>query len=461
MRSVVAPRFLTRPQWVSSSGQEAVELAASAGLFLDGWQAHDLDVILAERDDGKWAARTTGVIVPRQNGKGSEIEALELAGLFLFGEQVIMHSAHEFKTSSEAFLRIKALIDNTDDLRRRVKRIHSAHGSEGIELMTGQRLRFVARSKGSGRGFSGDRLILDEAFNLSAQMISAMVPTMGARENPQANFFSSAPILDPCSDVLREFILSGRAGAESLALIEYAAAPDADLDDRGAWAEANPAYPHRLTDDAIRTERTLMADEDFARERCGLWPEGADGGQVIPALMWAGCLKAGSQIEGQQTFALEVAEDRSWSAIAAAGFSTIPNRLHGEVVEYRPGTGWIVERVTELFMRWGGQIAVAKSSPAAAMIPQLEQAGVQVLEVSPEQHARSCGRFYDLVVNDEFAHLGSGELEMAVRSAARKDMGDAWVWSRRRSTIDIAPLVAVTLAVGAITPPTDIENEIW
>ena len=124
-------------------------------------------------------------------------------------------------------------------------------------------------------------------------------------------------------------------------------------------------------------------------------------------------------------------------------------------------SGWIVERVTELFMRWGGQIAVAKSSPAAAMIPQLEQAGVQVLEVSPEQHARSCGRFYDLVVNDEFAHLGSGELEMAVRSAARKDMGDAWVWSRRRSTIDIAPLVAVTLAVGAITPPTDIENEIW
>jgi hypothetical protein len=114
------------------------------------------------------------LLVSRQNGKGSLFEARELAGLFLLGERLIMHSAHEYKTAAEGFLRIRGLIDDTDWLRKRVKRIRTSHGEEGVELygtgrnrMTGgQRLRFVARSAGSGRGFSGDCVILDEAYNL-------------------------------------------------------------------------------------------------------------------------------------------------------------------------------------------------------------------------------------------------------------------------------------------------------
>ena len=75
------PRILFRPPSLSSAGQEAVDLAASAGLFLDPWQQLALDVGLAERDDGKWAAFEVGLIVARQNGKNSVLEARELAGL--------------------------------------------------------------------------------------------------------------------------------------------------------------------------------------------------------------------------------------------------------------------------------------------------------------------------------------------------------------------------------------------
>lgn len=65
--------------------------------MLDEWQRFALDCMLGERADGKWAAFETALIVPRQNGKGSVLEARELAGLFLFGEQLILHSAHEFQ----------------------------------------------------------------------------------------------------------------------------------------------------------------------------------------------------------------------------------------------------------------------------------------------------------------------------------------------------------------------------
>lgn len=209
------PRYHLVPPARSSAGPEAVELAASAGLVLDPWQVDVLEGALGERDDGSWAASEVGLVVPRQNGKGGIVEARELAGLFLFDEKLILHSAHEFKTAAEAFRRLRDLIVNTPDLLAQVapRGIHTSHGEEGIELRTGQRIRFVARSTGSGRGFTGDLVILDEAYNLSGATISALVPTMSARPNPQLWYTSSAPLPRQESDILRRLCRRGRAGA--------------------------------------------------------------------------------------------------------------------------------------------------------------------------------------------------------------------------------------------------------
>lgn len=216
------PTYHLAPPARLSSGRDAVELAASAGLVLDPWQELVLEGALAEEPDprrrgkNRWCAPEVGVIVPRQNGKGGILEARELAGLFLFGERLILHSAHEFKTASEAFKRILVLIQNTPDLWREVKPkggVRTSHGDEGIELRSGQRLRFVARSTGSGRGFTGDCIILDEAYNLSAANMSALLPTLAAVPNPQLWYTSSAPLPRQESDTLRRLCARGRAGA--------------------------------------------------------------------------------------------------------------------------------------------------------------------------------------------------------------------------------------------------------
>ena len=75
------PRISLVPDYVASTGPDAIELAALAGLHLDPWQQLVLTHSLGERPDGKWAAFEVGLVVPRQNGKGSILEARELAGL--------------------------------------------------------------------------------------------------------------------------------------------------------------------------------------------------------------------------------------------------------------------------------------------------------------------------------------------------------------------------------------------
>src|SRR3954470_3723323 len=160
-RPAALPRVRSVPEYDFTSGDDAIELAASAGLILDPWQQLAVRDILAENAAGNWLTFESGLLVPRQNGKGAILEAIEIADMFLFGAQLVIHTAHEFKTAQEAFRRVLFLVENTDALRKRVDRVRTSHGDEGIELKNGARLRFLARSGGSGRGFSCDRLIYD------------------------------------------------------------------------------------------------------------------------------------------------------------------------------------------------------------------------------------------------------------------------------------------------------------
>jgi hypothetical protein len=70
-----APRIHHVPPYVSSAGQQAIEIAEIAGLYLDPWEKLVIGDALGETADGRWAAYRVGLEVPRQNGKGSVLEA--------------------------------------------------------------------------------------------------------------------------------------------------------------------------------------------------------------------------------------------------------------------------------------------------------------------------------------------------------------------------------------------------
>ena len=70
--------------------------AAGFGYDLDPWQDWWLTEACGTRPDGRWAAFETMLICTRQNGKNQALEVRELGGLFLLGESMLIHTAHEF-----------------------------------------------------------------------------------------------------------------------------------------------------------------------------------------------------------------------------------------------------------------------------------------------------------------------------------------------------------------------------
>ncbi len=441
---VQLPRVESVPDYVSSSGVEAVELCAAFGIDLDPWQQHVLMASLGERADGGWAAFEVAVVVSRQNGKGEILLARQLAGLFLLGERLIMHSAHEYKTAAEAFSRIKHVVEGSDELSRAVKTVRTSHGEEGIELRNGNRLRFVARSKGSGRGFSADCVILDEAYELGPEQMAAMLPTLSARPNPQVWYASSAGM--ESSSQLRQVRERGiRGDAAGLAYFEWSADPRCDPDDRDAWAQANPALGLRISESFIERERDAMPEVEFKRERLGVWDD-ASTQAVVPLDVWETLIDRVSQPVDPFAVAVDVSPDRSTSSIAVAGRRR-DGLWHVELVKNALGTAWIVDGLIDL-RRWGGlPVTIDRASGAASLVPTLQEAGVDVRLIGTTEYGQACGAFYDAAMAGRLRHLDQSPLTAAVAGARKRPMVDAWAWNRKDATTDITPLVAVTLAM--------------
>jgi hypothetical protein len=430
-------------------GPDASELAARNGLLLDPWQESVLDGAMSYRLDGSPAADKIGLIVARQNGKNAVLEARELYGLTVQGEWVI-HTSHLFTTTKESFNRLLALIEADPDTKNTLTyQVASPASGYEMRFRSGGRIKFIARSRTSGRGLTGDLLVFDEAQDLNDDALGALLPTISARPGSQTWYQGSAP--GPESTVWQRIRKQGRSGDEDrMAYFEYSADPEADLDDEASWVEANPALGLRITVDAIKAERGSMSDEMFARERLSVSPdvdELAD--RPWSAETWEAVNDANAETAGRLTFALDVNPERTAGCLSVSDGSTV------EVVAHLAGVHWILDRVEEVAGRWGGVVAIHEAGPAGSFIAELEQRNVKVERVGEREFTQACGMFFDAVTDGSVRVRRHPALTAAANGARKKLTGDAWKWARRDATVDVSPLVAVTLAyrTASVSPP--------
>jgi hypothetical protein len=484
------PRFRTVPEGTADSwGPEAIDLAATVGVVADEGQRDVITDGMAHMPDGKWLASEVADIEPRQNGKGVDLEIRALAGLLLVKEPLIIWTAHEFKTANEGFLRMRHYFDNYDHLRKRVRTIRSSTHSVEIILLGGQRLAFLARSGGSGRGFAGVApLFLDEAFALTAEQMAALIFAMSAHPNPQVWYMSSAPLVD--SEVLRDICARGRRGSVGLVYYEWSSsgehkdletlvADNKALSDEEAAngpgrelraqlfakaGQANRALGVRIQPSSILRELKATGVEQFLRERLGVYVENlaGEGFRVIPSQAWTGALDPRGQIDGRPAIGVYVPPDRSYSAIAAAGARVGGGRLievtskrDGTIIDHRPGARWIVGRLKEINDNNDPSVIVVDDQ---AIAEECEAAGIEVHRASVGDVVTGCQMLFDGIAGpDEQArdvhHLGQDVLTTAASGAAKRKVGNSWAWDRHEVTVDIAPLPASSLALfGHSTP---------
>ena len=471
------PRFESYPLFHTSAADDAIDLAAIAGLTMDPWQEYVLRGALGERKDGRWSAFRTCLVVPRQNGKNAILEARELAGLLLFGEKVIVHTAHQFKTANNSMIalmnRIKGceLIEyvrggsgvSPDTDIRDIDGFKTGN-QPSITMVTrvnGKRvepiLQFAARSSGSGRGFTGDLVVLDEAYALKSSEMAALLPTMSAKSisgNPQLWFTSSAGM--PESDLLAGLREQGVSrSADRLAYFEWSAADDADMLDKDSWYQSNPALGYRISEEFIQDEydtfMTADASEEFKRERLGIWAK-LGGESVFASGVWSGLKDEESRPGSQIVFAVEIAGNRESASIALLSYRS-DELVHAEIVENRVGTSWVGTRLAELQKRWNPLATVAiAGGHVDSLVPSWKRDGARVKLIKFTEYVQACGVIFDWITQGKLRHLDDPILNAAIDGVRQTFTRDnaAWYWSRKSSEVDITSLVALTVAVAGL-----------
>ena len=340
------------PNYSKSDGLRASQILKVGGMLLDPWQSDILDDWLAFTPSMKWACKTCGLSVPRQNGKTGLISGRAEAGMLLYNEQVI-YTAHLQKTATETFEEMAVFFDSPK-LKSYIKDIKTALGREQIILKSGARVKFLARTRNGGRGQHGDLLIIDEAQELDANQQASFLPAISASLNPQTIYAGTPPDPEADGTVFREIRKKALDGkTKNSAWAEFSVKDIGDVTDKKRWAETNPALGRRILLSTIEGECEQMDADTFARERLGWWTPifVSKVDSAIDAKVWDACASEEPKPNGKTAYGVKFSADGSEVCLCGA---VIPENGIARIslIDRKPtgyGLQWLADWLNERY----------------------------------------------------------------------------------------------------------------
>jgi hypothetical protein len=497
------PRISTRPLVkeltpATSRGFEVIDFARDVlKVKLFPWQVWLLIHLLELDSFGRLRFRKALVIVGRQNGK--TLIGAVLAAFWLYVDAgrwpeqlrefdfVVVGAAQKLDIAMKPWkqvrrwgapddLKVGIAPDRVPMLQEFTYPPRTTNGE--TELKTHGGATYLPRTFEGARGQSAARLLLDELRQqYDYEGWSAIEKSANAMFDSLLVTFSNAGTAR--SKVLKDVRDIAHEGVDDpdteWFVAEWSAEPDAPLTDERAFAQANPSAGYLPG----MTIRGLMRTAAKAREKAverievlGQWVTA----ELIPYLdfaTWAECADApqvdergvlvygGSTIpaEARKVLGVDVAGDRKMSYVAVAGIRA-DEMAHVEVIAQRAGMLWLEEYLDEVRTKTGiNEVALqGRGAPVSDLAEVLKRAGWTVHEISGTPLLNTAGRLHDAVRDRRLRHRSQAALDIAAENGTTKTLNGMPVWDREKAPVDIAPIIAVSMALYALLttdPPDD------
>ncbi|MBQ9621240.1 MAG: hypothetical protein IJR41_04820 [Atopobiaceae bacterium] len=456
------PRLVIAPECSVSYGRDAGELSAAYGIVPDEWQQDVLDVWLAEDSRGQYAALSSGLSVPRQNGKNAVLEMREVYGTAVLGES-ILHTAHRVDTARKAFLRLASFFENPahPEMCGLVKSIRRTNGQEGIELTNGGVIEFSSRVNGGKRGYTADVVVFDEAQELNDDQVEAIMSTMAAAPSGRRQLIYTGTPPTPVSygTVFKRERDAALSGAKRQCWhewsIEECIPRDALWDDVvDLCYETNPAMGIRLDEEFTEKEFRTLSTEGFARERLGWWRP--DGNSYIDAVIsrdkWDACLTDEPPEGGIFVYGVKFSPDGSLVSLCGClkPEDGKPIIEHKRTAPMADGIGWLVNWLMERRDK-AAQIVIDGKNGTQMLVERLISAGMPrkvLVTPSTGDVTAACSRLLDAVNDGLVTHSGQEYLTQSATQTERRRIGNSGGWGFRTTDSGQAePIEACALAL--------------
>jgi phage terminase large subunit-like protein len=456
LRGATKPRLSSVPLKGKNKIEDVKQLCEIIKMPLLPWQEHVLKDMLTVDAKGKWIRKTNLLLIARQNGKTHLARMLILAHLIKWETNVLIMSSNR-SMALDTFRQVTDILENNDHLKGFVKQIRYANGTESIEMLSGTRLDVVAATRDGSRGRSVNGLLfIDEVREITEEGFRAATPVTRAHPNSHTLLCSNAG--DAFSTVLND--LRERAISyppKSFGFYEYSAPQYCKIEDRNAWAMANPSLGYTITEEAIEEAIATSPIENTRTETLCQWIDSLSS-------PWPhGVLEETSDSTLEMTS----------GAYTVFGFDVSPSRRNGSLVagqilpDGRIGIG--------ILETYSSQVAIDELKMAAnikgwadiykprlvcfdkyatqTIADRLSQSGVMVEDVSGQQFYKACGDLLEGLVNHRVVHNGQAELIQQMNNCAAKVNDAAWRIIKRKSAGDISAPIGLAMVVSKLMIP--------
>lgn len=431
-----APRLFTEPlrrlTKRTTLGYEAIQFAEDViGMELLPWQKWWLIHALELRPDGQFRYRTIITLVARQNGKTTLLKVVCLYFMYLAKAKLILGVAQSLDIAREAWQGAVDLAEENPELSAEIAAVRRVNGEQCLTLTSGARYRIGAATRGAGRGLSVDLLVLDELReHRTFEAWGALSKTTIARPNALIVGISNAGDDESVVlNTLRSAALSG--DDETIGLFEWSAPDGCELDDRAAWAQANPGLGHTISEQAIASAMATDPPATFRTEVLCQKVDALDSAFDVGA--WNASADMGGTFDAHRDrvfLGFDVAPDGAHATLVAAT-SLADGRIRIEPVAAWSSTEAARDALPGLLERIQPKaVAFYPAGPAAALTGLLRPLeGTQ--ELKGATVVETCMSFADLVAARRILHPDDPLLNAHVAGSAKLPSGDGWRFARR------------------------------
>jgi phage terminase large subunit-like protein len=434
-----------------SRGHEVSEFAKAVKMPLMPWQEYAINEACRIKDD-KWASKTIGVLVARQNGKTHLLRMRILAGLFLWDERLQVATAQNRDIGLETFRAVVDIIDGFKWLRSEVKSVTRANGREEILLKNGCRYKVLAPTPGSARGLSVDTVYLDEVRqHKTTDAFAALAYTLNARPNPQMWALSNAG--DSNSVVLnrlrqRALDVIENNTDDDITWLEWSAEPNKKLSDRNGWTQANPALGYTINEDVLAA-RMNDTPALIQTEMLCQWVDTLD--SPWPHGFWNGCTIPNLELKPDKpTFmGLEISPDRtSWSLCGSQvlddgsiGVGIMEYDLQDQPIDDLK----IADRIAHWARKYEPRVIMGNKFSSDSVISRLNQAGIRAETINGGKYYQACDETLGAITGNRLSHSNQEVLSKSMNACVKRtNESGAWYVARHKAAV---PAISMILSI--------------
>jgi phage terminase large subunit-like protein len=459
LRGATKPRIQSVPLKGKNKFDDVLEIAKLLNVSFLPYQEYVLKDILTVDKKDMFVRKLSLLLISRQNGKTFLARMLILTHLLKWNTDVLIMSSNR-SMALETFRQVANSLENNDHFKGMVKQIRHANGTESIEMLSGARLDVVAATRDGSRGRSINGLLyIDEVREISEEGYRAAMPVTRAHANATVLLTSNAG--DAFSAVLNQ--LRERAldnPPKSFGFYEYSAPQYCKIDDRAAWAQANPALGYTITEAAIEEAIATSPIENTRTETLCQWIDSLSSPWPHNILQETSDSELQIPPGGYTVFGFDVSPSRRNASLVAG--QILPSGKIGVGILQTWESAVSVDdlKIAAEIKAWADQYRPRQicydKYTTQSIADKLTNAGCMTQDISGQQFYQACGDLLDGLVNHRVVHNGQANLMQQMNNCAAKVNDSAWRIVKRKSAGDVSAPIALAMVVSMLMKPQQV-----